>query len=58
MIDLYTAVKLCSYEAYIRIFDDEYTPEQIAKKFDMRNIKVSKIFFDRWHGCMCFEAVR
>lgn len=57
MIDLYTAVKLCSYEAYIRIFDDEYTPEQIAKKFDMRNIKVSKIFFDHWYGCMSFEIV-
>lgn len=55
MIDLYTAVNLCKDESYIRINGEEYTPEDIVKKFDMRKIKVKKIYFDRWHGCLTFE---
>lgn len=56
MIDLYTALKLCSDEEYIIINGDEYTHEQIVKKFDLRKIKVKKIYFDRWNGCLRFET--
>lgn len=56
MIDLYTALKLCSNEDYIMLYDDEYTKEQIAKKFDLRKIKVKKIYFDRWNDVMRFET--
>ena len=55
MIDLYTALKLCSEEAYIRLNGTEYTTEEMTKKFDLRKIKVKKIYFDRWHGCLTFE---
>ena len=58
MIDLYTALKLCSNEDYIMLYGDEYTKEQIVKKFDLRNIKVKKIYFDKWHNVMRFEAER
>lgn len=56
MIDLYTALKLCSNEDYIMLFGDEYTKEQITKKYDLRKIKVKKIYFDRWHNVMRFET--
>jgi hypothetical protein len=56
MIDLYTALKLCSNEDYIMLYGDEYTKEQIIKKFDLRKIKVKKIYFDRWHNVMRFET--
>lgn len=56
MIDLYTALKLCSDEEYIMLYGDEYTHEQIVKKFDLRKIKVKRIYFDRWHGCLTFET--
>lgn len=56
MIDLYTALKLCNKEEYIMLFGDEYTHEQIVKKFDLRRIKVKKIYFDRWHNIMRFET--
>ena len=56
MIDLYTALKLCSCEEYIVIYGEEYTHKQIKEKFDLRKIKVKKIFFDRWHDCMHFEV--
>lgn len=55
MIDLYTALKLCSNEDYIMLYGDEYTKEQIVKKFDLRKIKVKKIYFDRWNDVMRFE---
>lgn len=57
MIDLYTALKLCSKEEYIRINDSDYTHEQMIKKFDLRKIKVKKIYFDRWYDVMVFETV-
>lgn len=57
MIDLYTALKLCSEEAYISLNGDEYTPEEMVKKLDLRKIKVKKIYFDRWHGVLRFETV-
>lgn len=56
MIDLYTALKLCKNEDYIMLYGDEYTKEQIVKKFDLRKIKVKKIYFDRWHNVMRFET--
>ena len=56
MIDLYTALKLCSNEDYIMLYGDEYTKEQIVKKFDLRKIKVKKIYFDRWNDVMRFET--
>lgn len=56
MIDLYTALKLCSNEDYIMIYGDEYTKEQIVKKFDLRKTKVKKIYFDKWHNVMRFET--
>ena len=56
MIDLYTALKLCSKEEYIMLYDDEYTKEQIVEKFDLRKIKVKDIYFDRWHNVMRFET--
>lgn len=56
MIDLYTALKLCSREELIMLDGDEYTHEQIVKKFDLRKNKVRKIYFDRWNGCMRFET--
>ena len=56
MIDLYTALKLCSNEDYIMLYGDEYTKEQIVKKFDLRKIKVKKIYFDKWHNVMRFET--
>ena len=56
MIDLYTALKLCSEEVYIRLNGTEYTTEEMTKKFDLRKIKVKKIYFDRWHGCLTFET--
>lgn len=56
MIDLYTALKLCNNEDYIMLYGDEYTKEQIFKKFDLRKIKVKKIYFDRWHNVMRFET--
>lgn len=56
MIDLYTALKLCNNEDYIMLFGDEQTKEQITKKYDLRKIKVKKIYFDRWHNVMRFET--
>ena len=56
MIDLYTALKLCSNEDHIMLYGDEYTKEQIVKKFDLRKIKVKKIYFDRWNDVMRFET--
>lgn len=56
MIDLYTALKLCSNEDYIMLYDTEYTKEQIVKKFDLRKIKVKEIYFDRWHNVMRFKT--
>ena len=56
MIDLYTALKLCSNEDYIMLCGDEYTHDQIVKKFDLRAIKVKRIYFDRWHNVMRFEV--
>lgn len=56
MINLYTALKLCSKEEYIMIYEDEYTHKQATEKFDLREIKVKEIYFDRWHGCMRFEC--
>lgn len=58
MVDLHTALKLCSRESYIRLYDQEYTHKQIAEKFDLRKLKVSKIYYDLWHECMCFEIER
>lgn len=57
MVDLYTALKLCSEEAYISLDGDEYTPEEMVKKLDLRKIKVKKIYFDRWHDVLRFETV-
>lgn len=51
MIDLYTALKLCSKEAYICLNGTEHTTEEMTKKFDLRKIKVKKIYFDRLGGC-------
>lgn len=56
MIDLYAALKLCSTEDYIMLYGDEYTKEQITEKYDLRKIKVKKIYFDRWHNVMRFET--
>lgn len=56
MIDLYTALKLCSNEEYIMLFGEEYTHKQIVNKFDLRKVKIKKIYFDRWHGIMRFET--
>ena len=56
MIDLYTALKLCEDEEYIMLFGDEYTQKQIIEKFDLRKIKIKKIYFDRWHGVIRFET--
>ena len=56
MIDLYTALKLCKDEEYIMLYGDEYTHKQMKEKFDLRKIKVKKIYFDRWHGVMRFET--
>lgn len=56
MIDLYTALKLCSNEEYIMLFDETYTHKQITEKFDLRNIKIKKIYFDKWHDVMKFET--
>lgn len=56
MVDLYTALKLCSNEDYIMIYGQEYTPKHIRETFDLRAIKISKISFDRWHDCMRFEV--
>lgn len=56
MIDLYTALKLCSTEDYIMLYGDELTKEEIAEKYDLRKIKVKKIYFDRWHNIMRFET--
>lgn len=55
MIDLYTALKLCKNEEYIRIFDTEYTHKQIIQNYDLRNTKVTNIYFDRWNNCLTFE---
>ena len=55
MIDLYTALKLCSNEEYIMLFGEEYTHKQITEKYDLRKIKIKNIYFDRWHGIMRFE---
>lgn len=56
MIDLYTALKLCSEEVYISLDGVEYTPEEMVKKFDLQKIKIKRIYFDRWHGCLRFET--
>lgn len=56
MIDLYTALKLCSNNTYIRIDGDEYKVEQIVNKFDLRKVKVKKIYFNLWYEAMCFET--
>lgn len=56
MIDLYTALKLCDNEDYIMLFGDELTKEQITNTYDLRKIKVKKIYFDRWHNVMRFET--
>ena len=56
MIDLYTALKLCDNEDYIMLFGDELTKEQITNTYDLRKIKVKKIYFDRWHDVMRFET--
>lgn len=56
MIDLYMALKLCEDEDYIMLFGDELTKEQITNTYDLRKIKVKKIYFDRWHNVMRFET--
>lgn len=56
MIDLYTALKLCEPEDMFFLFGEEYTRKQVVEKFDLRKYKVTKIHFDRWHGCMRFET--
>jgi hypothetical protein len=56
VIDLYTALKLCSTEDYIMLYGDELTKEEITEKYDLRKIKVKKIYFDRWHNVMRFET--
>lgn len=56
MIDLCTALKLCDNEDYIILYGDEYTKEQIVNKFDLRKIKVKRIYFDRWNDTMRFET--
>lgn len=59
MIDLYTALKLCSEEYLISLNgrqESTYTHEEMTRKFDLREIKVKKIYFDRWHDCMTFET--
>lgn len=58
MVDLYTALKLCSHEEYIRINGQEYTHKQITEKFDLRKIKVCNISYDLWHECMYFDIKR
>lgn len=55
MIDLYTALKLCNKEEYIRIYDTDYTHKQIIEKYDLRKTKVKNIYFDRWHDIIRFE---
>ena len=39
MIDLYTALKLCSNEDYIMLYGDEYTKEQIVKSLIYEKLK-------------------
>ena len=56
MIDLYTALKLCSSEEYFMLYGCEYTKKQMIEKLDLRKIKVKKIYFDRWHNVMRFET--
>lgn len=56
MIDLYTALELCSKEDYIMLYGAEYTKTQIVKKFDLRKIKVRKIYFNKRHNVMRFET--
>lgn len=56
MIDLYTALKLCSGEVYISLDGVEYTPKEMVKKLDLRKIKIKRIYFDRWHGYLRFET--
>lgn len=56
MIDLYTALKICSNEEYIMLYGTEYTQKQIVQKFDLRKIKVKKIYFDRWNNVMRFDT--
>lgn len=56
LIDLYTAIKLCDNEEYIRINEEEFTIRDIINKYDLRKTKVKKIYFDRWHGALTFET--
>ena len=58
MIDLYTALNLCKDEETIFLFGEEYTHKKITEMFDLRKYKVTKIYFDRWHGCLRFETKR
>lgn len=58
MIDLYTALKLCSCEEYIRINEQEYTLKQITEKFDLRKTKVYNIGYSLWYECMYFDIKR
>ena len=58
MIDLYTALKLCSKEEYIRIYGTDYTHKQIIEKYDLRKTKVKNIYFDQWHDIIRFELSR
>ena len=58
MIDLYTALKLCSGEPIIKIDNTEYMFTDIPKKFDLRNTKVVKIYFDLWDECIVFKTVK
>jgi hypothetical protein len=56
MVDLYTALKLCEKEEYIRLFGNDLTHEEIKNKYDLRKVKVKSIYFDFWHNIMVFET--
>lgn len=56
MIDLYTALKLCSNEDYFILNGIGYSRKEIIQKLDMRKIKVKKIYFDMWHDTMAFKT--
>ena len=58
MIDLYTALRLCSSTHTFQINGQEYTREEIAKHLDQRKIKVNKIYYDLWNEVMCLEVTR
>lgn len=56
MIDLYTALKLCSNEDYFSLNGVEYTRKEMVENLDLRSIKVKEIGFDRWHGTIYFKT--